>query len=90
MYRCGNAIEKRYTLRQTLKDNYISKRENKFVSFSKWKDVYNTDLVNMFDIITKVYDSRYEHNTRWEELFEKFCLLIFKKSSKYIMQSKET
>ena len=93
MFRYPEVFTIRNGLRQTLKENFIRRKENKFTSYIKWKDFYFTDFVNMYNIIANVYNARYEHETDWEsdELFESFCIFIFNKSSKYIyVQSKDS
>lgn len=63
--------------------NYIPHKLNKKNSFNKWYNEYEYDLLNMFEIVKEILESRHQEN-EYDLNFDKFCFLIYNSSSTYI------
>lgn len=70
--------------------NYITNNVRRKPSFEIWQYEYLRDLSNIYSIFTGCLIERYPDNNetslKSEELFDKFCRMIYKKSSKFILK----
>jgi hypothetical protein len=69
--------------------NYIPHKTPINVNYNKWINCYYEDLINLYiifseDIVRKYPDTTIDFKNN-NLLFNKFCIFIFKCSSKYII-----
>ena len=73
-------------VRKVMMYNYIPHRVNR-PNYNKWRCVYVKELSILFSILKDIITDRYSHSKiDWEssQLFNRFCYMIFKNSSKHI------
>jgi hypothetical protein len=66
--------------------NYIPHKNPINLNYNLWKQTYYIYLNDLFNILKNIINERYNNNIVWSDnnIFEKFCIFIFKHSSKYI------
>jgi hypothetical protein len=66
--------------------SYIKHRPPLFKNYSRWLKVYWNDLLILYSILQDVIAQRYpDIDIIWnQELFNSFCRMIYKTSSKHI------
>ncbi len=77
--------------RTVTKFNYIphsitTSKDYREYSFSIWKNVYDHPLKNLYSILIDCINMTYDIDIKWENFFDDFCLLIYKRSSKFIFK----
>ena len=74
--------------RKTVISNYIPHKTPYKPNFNNWYNEYKYDLACLYSIFKETIDERYSESTNNElesnELFIKFCRLIYNNSAKYI------
>jgi hypothetical protein len=73
--------------RKCVRFNYIPHQTCNNVSFEKWKQEYELQLNNLYQIFREILNEKYENDIDLdsEKHYNKFCKMIFKSSSKYIL-----
>jgi hypothetical protein len=66
--------------------NYIPHKKPRYSNYNTWKECYYNDLLQLYNILEDLINSRYDNNIKWnnENNFEEFCKFIYECSSKYI------
>jgi hypothetical protein len=73
-------------VRKVMMYNYIPHRDKR-TNYNKWRAVYLKELSIMFSILKDIVNDRYSNckiDLETEQLFNRFCYMIFKNSSKHI------
>lgn len=66
--------------------NYIPHRTPRNINREYWHNVYNRELIDMFKIVIDIFENELpEYKIKWDNhIFNKFSILIYNASSKYI------
>jgi len=75
--------------RKTVICNYIPHKTPSKPNFNDWCDEYKNDIASLFSIFKENIEDRYPYSINdndWksDELFLKFCRLVYNNSSKHI------
>ncbi len=64
--------------------NYVPFKTPRVSNYDKWLEVYNTYLVEMYEIMIVKLRSGFSNEINYD--FDLFCRFVFNNSSKYIMK----
>jgi hypothetical protein len=65
----------------------VSKPTTYFITREDWHQVYEKQIMYMYDIIADIVDQRYVHKIEWrnnDRVLETLSKLLFRTSSKYV------
>lgn len=68
--------------------NYIPHKKHN-TSFEKWNNEYYLHLKNLYEIFKEILEDKYDYDKNIlnsEDNFYKFCVMIYKSSSKYVFE----
>ena len=65
--------------------NYIPHKTKRNTKYSTWLMYYKNDIINLYGIFKDIIEARHPGiELDWKTLFNKFCVYIFKSSSKHV------
>ena len=65
--------------------NYIPHKKKKHVYFNEWYSEYKNHIINLYQIVNDVVDSKFKY--RNDINYKEFCILLYKNSSRHIIKT---
>jgi len=66
--------------------NYIPHNKSMNVTYKKWFRMYEKDVRIVYFILIKHFHQNFDNeHIQWDMNFNRFCKLVYKKSSKYLI-----
>lgn len=70
---------------KTVISNYLPYETITEDNYDEWKEYYNTYLLSMYDSLVKHISNKINADWESEQVFIKFCKMVYNSSSKHIL-----